>query len=162
MRAQWSDGRHGYSVLGMSHTILVLNGPNLNLLGEREPDLYGHETLADIMVMVQEYANGRGADIRAAQSNSEGALIDALHDSREWASGVVFNPGGYTHTSVALRDAISSIALPVVEAHLSNVYAREPFRHTSLLSGVCLGTVAGFGKHSYIVALEGLLRHLGN
>jgi 3-dehydroquinate dehydratase II len=145
----------------MSHMILVLNGPNLNLLGEREPDLYGHETLGDIMAMVQAYAIGRGADIRAAQSNSEGALIDALHDAREWASGVVFNPGGYTHTSVALRDAISSIALPVVEAHLSNVYAREPFRHTSLLSGVCLGTVAGFGQHSYVVALEGLLRHLG-
>ena len=94
------------------------------------------------------------------QSNSEGALVDALHNARSWADGVVFNPGAYTHTSIALRDAISSIELPVVETHLSNVHAREEFRHTSMLSAVCLGVVGGFGRHSYALALEGIIRHL--
>jgi 3-dehydroquinate dehydratase-2 len=98
--------------------------------------------------------------LRDAQSNSEGELIDALQDARTWADGVIFNPGAYTHTSVALRDAISACELPVVETHLSNVHAREEFRHASVLSAVCLGVVGGFGRHSYTVALEGLLRHL--
>ena len=143
----------------MARQILVLNGPNLNLLGTREPDVYGSATLADILGDLRTDFAER-ADLRDAQSNSEGELVDALHDARSWADGVVFNPGAYTHTSVALRDAISACELPVVETHLSNVHAREEFRHTSMLSAVCLGVVGGFGRHSYAVALDGLLRHL--
>ena len=145
----------------MAHSILVLNGPNLNLLGTREPEVYGTDTLDDIVAELATFAEANGAELRAVQSNNEGELIDALHDARDWAAGVVFNPGAFTHTSIALRDAISSIELPVVETHLSNVHAREEFRHHSYVSGVCLGVVAGFGKHSYRVALEGLLSHLG-
>lgn len=144
----------------MARQILVLNGPNLNLLGTREPDVYGAATLEDVLAELEGYAERRDALIRSFQSNGEGELVDALHDARGWADGVVFNPGGYTHTSVALRDAISAVELPVVETHLSNVHAREDFRHRSLLSAVCLGVVGGFGSHSYVVALEGLLRHL--
>lgn len=140
--------------------ILVLNGPNLNLLGEREPEVYGHSTLDDIVSDLVERAAGVGATIRHVQSNSEGALVDALHDARTEADGVVFNPGAYTHTSVALRDAISAIGIPVVETHLSNVHAREDFRQSSLLSAVCLGVIGGFGPHSYTLALDALLRHL--
>lgn len=144
----------------MDRRILVLNGPNLNLLGTREPEVYGSETLDDILADLRLTAADRGVELRTTQSNNEGNLIDALHDARTWADGVLFNPGAYTHTSVALRDAISAIELPVVELHLSNVHAREPFRHVSLLSGVCLGVVGGFGRHTYFVALDGLLRHL--
>ena len=144
----------------MAHQILVLNGPNLNLLGTREPTVYGSDTLADIVADLRELAAARGAELRDRQSNVEGELIDALHDARTWADGVIFNPGAFTHYSYALRDAISAVELPVVETHLSNVHAREPFRHTSVLSAVCLGVVAGFGRHSYAVALEALVRHL--
>lgn len=144
----------------MAHQILVLNGPNLNLLGTREPTVYGSDTLADIIADLRELAAARGAELRDVQSNVEGELINALHDARTWADGVVFNPGAFTHYSYALRDAISAVELPVVETHLSNVHAREPFRHTSVLSAVCLGVVAGFGRHSYAVALDALIRHL--
>ncbi|MEM7337020.1 MAG: type II 3-dehydroquinate dehydratase [Actinomycetota bacterium] len=144
----------------MAHHILVLNGPNLNLLGLREPDVYGSATLDDVVSLLSSDAAQRGASIKAVQSNHEGELIDALHDARGWASGVVFNPGGYTHTSVALRDSITAIEIPVVETHVSNVHAREAFRHTSMLAAVCLGVVAGFGPSSYRVALHGLLDHL--
>lgn len=145
----------------MAHKILVLNGPNLNLLGTREPDVYGTDTLDDIIADLRRQAMERDAEIRDLQSNSEGALVDALHDARAWASGVVFNPGAYTHTSVALRDAISAVELPVIETHLSNVHAREEFRHHSYLSAVCLGVVCGFGRDSYRIALDALLTHLG-
>ena len=137
--------------------ILILHGPNLNLLGTREPDVYGLMTLDDINNELIELGKELGAEIKCLQSNHEGALIDALHDARTWADGVVFNPGGYTHTSVALRDAISAIQIPVVEVHLSNVYAREEFRHTSMISAVCKGKISGFGWRSYLLGLRALV-----
>ncbi|MDP1778830.1 MAG: type II 3-dehydroquinate dehydratase [Anaerolineales bacterium] len=137
--------------------ILILHGPNLNLLGIREPEVYGSMTLDDINNKMIELGNELGAEIICLQSNHEGELIDALHDARAWAGGVVFNPGGYTHTSVALRDAISAIQIPVIEVHLSNVYAREEFRHISMISAVCKGKVVGFGWRSYELGLRGLI-----
>jgi 3-dehydroquinate dehydratase-2 len=137
--------------------ILILHGPNLNLLGTREPEVYGSLTLDDINQKMIALGKEMGAEVTCLQSNHEGALIDALHDARDWASGVVFNPGGYTHTSVALRDAVSAIQIPVIEAHLSNVYAREEFRHKSLISAVCKGKVTGFGWRSYELGLRGLV-----
>ena len=140
--------------------ILLLHGPNLNLLGTREPEVYGKLTLDDINARILEAGREHGVEVRAFQSNSEGALIDALQSARTWASGVVFNPGGYTHTSVALRDAVSAIGIPVIEVHLSNVYAREEFRHTSLLSPVCKGKITGFGWRSYWLGLLALVKWL--
>jgi len=137
--------------------ILILHGPNLNLLGTREPDVYGLMTLDDINNKLIELGKEFGAEVQCQQSNHEGALIDALHDARTWASGVVFNPGGYTHTSIALRDAISAIQIPVMEVHLSNVYAREEFRHVSMISAVCKGKIAGFGWRSYTLGLRALV-----
>ena len=137
--------------------ILILNGPNLNLLGKREPEVYGADTLADINLWLVEKANELGVTLKCLQSNHEGDLIDYIQQAVEWADGIVLNPGGYTHTSVALRDAVAAIPLPVVEVHLSNVYARESFRHTSLLSPVCVGKITGFGKMSYLLGLLALL-----
>lgn len=134
--------------------ILILHGPNLNLLGQREPQVYGTMTLEEINQRLIAEGQRLGIGVRCLQSNSEGALIDALQEARNWASGVIFNPGGYTHTSVALRDAVAAIGIPVIEVHLSNVYAREEFRHRSLLSAVCWGKILGLGWKSYWLALH--------
>lgn len=139
---------------------LLLNGPNLNLLGTREPEIYGTATLADIEASLAVLAEQFGDEVTAHQSNGEGALVDHLHNAAGWADGAIFNPGGYTHTSVVLRDAVSAVGFPVVEIHLSNPAAREDFRHTSLLSGVCLGTVAGFGAVGYEAAYRALRHHI--
>lgn len=145
----------------MTLKILLLNGPNLNLLGTREKSIYGADTLATITADLRSYAETKGVALRDFQSNSEGALIDAIHEARHWADGIIFNAGAYTHTSIALRDAIAGVALPVVEVHLSNVHAREEFRHHSMISAVCLGVIAGFGRDSYFLGLEALVRKLG-
>ena len=142
--------------------ILVINGPNLNLLGLREPEVYGHETLDDIVDELRSFASDRDVELSDFQSNSEGALVSAIHDARTTVDGIVLNPGAYTHYSIAIRDAIAGVSLPVVETHLSNVHAREAFRKESVITPVCVGVVAGFGRHSYFVALEALLRHLGH
>ena len=137
--------------------ILLLHGPNLNLLGSREPEIYGKMDLSEINKQVVDLGSKMGVEVSCMQSNHEGVLIDALHDARDWASGVIINPGGYTHTSVALRDAIAGIGIPVVEVHLSNVYAREEFRHKSLISAVCAGKISGFGWRSYLLGLHAIV-----
>jgi 3-dehydroquinate dehydratase-2 len=140
--------------------VLLLNGPNLNLLGTREPELYGTETLSDIEDRISGLLEASGDTVRAFQSNSEGSLVDALQESVGWADGAIFNPGGYTHTSVALRDAVTAVEYPVIEVHLSNPAAREVFRHISLIAPVALGSVTGFGAVGYEAALLALRSHV--
>ncbi len=130
------------------------------MLGTREPEIYGSETLPELVNAVRGYAADRDVELRDYQSNIEGELVTAIQEARLWADGILMNPGAYTHTSIAMRDAISGIDVPVVELHISNVHAREPFRHKSMLSGVCLGVIAGFGRDSYFLAIEALIRHL--
>jgi 3-dehydroquinate dehydratase-2 len=140
--------------------ILVLHGPNLNLLGEREPEVYGRTTLAEIDGRLQKLGAASGVAVECFQSNHEGALIDRIHAARRDCDGIVINPGGLSHTSVSLRDALAAFARPVIEVHLSNVHAREPFRRRSLVSGVATGSISGLGAHGYELALQALVARL--
>ncbi|SBS30288.1 3-dehydroquinate dehydratase [Marinomonas spartinae] len=146
-------------------TIMVLNGPNLNLLGSREPAQYGYETLTDVEVMCRDAASALGHDIDFRQSNHEGILIDYIHEAGRRIKegemlGVVFNPGAYTHTSIALHDAIKGAEVPVIEVHISNVHAREAFRHHSYISSVAAGIVVGMGVQGYVLGIQGLVHKM--
>ncbi len=145
---------------GSPKRVLVLNGPNLNLLGTREPDVYGSTTLDDIALELADLGSDLGASVEFRQSNQEGQLIDWLHEARDSFDGVIMNPGGLTHTSVSLRDGIAAAALPTIEVHISNTAARESFRHQSVTAAVCIGSVIGFGKNSYALGLRALIDYL--
>lgn len=136
---------------------LILHGPNLNLLGEREPEVYGTWTLAEINQALNEFAWKNDAQLRILQSNHEGVLIDAIQEARIWSNGIVINPGAFTHYSYAIRDAIAAARVPVVEVHLSNVHAREEFRRQSVIAPVCIGQISGFGHQSYLLGLQALI-----
>ena len=142
--------------------ILLINGPNLNLLGARQPEIYGTQTLADIEAAVRERAAQLGAEVRCFQSNHEGALIDFLQAEVEEADGVVINAGAFGHYSIALRDALVAARLPVIDVHISNVYAREPFRHHSVIAGIATGQVTGLGWRGYVTAVEALIHNLND
>ena len=142
--------------------ILLINGANLNMLGTREPEKYGSTTLKDIESMVAQIGNELGVQVDAWQSNHEGEIVDKIQSAKGVYDGILINAGGYTHTSVVIRDAIASVQIPTVEIHMTNIHAREEFRHTSLLSGVCIAQVVGFKELSYTLALEGLVNYLKN
>ncbi|MEO1638334.1 MAG: type II 3-dehydroquinate dehydratase [Pseudomonadota bacterium] len=146
----------------MTRKLLILNGPNLNLLGTRQPEVYGPTTLADIEAMCMAHAEALGITVTFAQSNHEGVLIDHLHAARDTCAGVILNAGAFTHTSVALMDAISSIQVPVIELHLSNIHAREAFRHKSYIAPVAVGQICGFGAAGYPLAMDAMIRYLGD
>lgn len=141
----------------MNRRILVLHGPNLNLLGTRDPATYGTTTLAEIDAELAKRAKARGATVRCVQTNLEGELVDLIQQARGTADAIVINPGGYTHTSVAIRDAIEAVGLPAIEVHLSNIHAREPFRHESITAAKCIGQITGFGPQSYYLGLDAAL-----
>ena len=140
--------------------IIVLNGPNLNLLGLREPEIYGSTNLSVIGKSLESLAASLDAKVHCFQSNHEGALVDAIHDARECFQGIIINAGAYTHTSIAIRDAISAVQLPTVEVHLSNIYTRENFRHHSYIAPVAIGQISGFGEDSYCLGLQALISYL--
>ena len=142
-------------------SVLILNGPNLNLLGTRQPDVYGATTLQDVETLCRDAAQSLNLGLEFLQSNHEGFLVDQIHAAKGSHDGIVLNAGAYTHTSIALMDAISSVDLPVIELHLSNIHARESFRHTSYISKVALGLISGFGAKGYVLALEAMSDHFG-
>lgn len=139
-----------------ARTLLLLNGPNLNLLGTREPEIYGRETLEDVQLLAQSTAKELGFELKALQSNHEGVLLDAIHEARTTAAGIIINPGAFTHTSIALADAISGVSLPTIEVHISNVHRREEFRHHSFISPVAASIIIGAGINGYKLAVEQL------
>ena len=143
--------------------ILVLHGPNLHLLGRRQPEIYGHQTLQNINIALDQFVASSPHDVvlKILQSNHEGELVSIIGDHMDWADGILINPAAYTHTSIAIRDALSTVGVPVIEIHLSNIYAREEFRHHSYISGIAAGVVSGFGAYSYILALEAMIHILG-
>ena len=141
--------------------LLLINGANLNMLGQREPEKYGNTSLADIENSVIQRGKELGAEVEAWQSNHEGEIVDKIQSCKGVYDGILINAGGYTHTSVVIRDAIASVQIPAVEIHMTNIHAREEFRHTSLISGVCVAQVVGFKENSYLLALEGLVKYLG-
>ncbi|MFZ5353569.1 MAG: type II 3-dehydroquinate dehydratase [Bacillota bacterium] len=142
--------------------IMVINGPNLNMLGIRNKSIYGSMSLKDICEAVNTEAQKHGIEVEHYQSNSEGELIDKIHSAFGSCDGIIINPGAYSHYSIAIRDAVESVSLPCVEVHLSNIYAREEFRRHSVISSVCMGQICGFGHYGYILALHALLKHLDN
>jgi 3-dehydroquinate dehydratase-2 len=146
----------------MTISILILNGPNLNLLGTRQPEVYGATTLADVEAMCAERATALGIEIECRQSNHEGTLVDWIHEAKGRHQGIVINAGAYTHTSIALHDAIASVELPVAEIHISNIHKREEFRHHSYISKVSVGMICGFGPYGYLMGLDALVHHLSS
>lgn len=143
-------------------SVLILNGPNLNLLGTRQPEVYGKTTLADIESSCNSHGQAIGMSVTFAQSNHEGVLVDHIHAARGAQDGIILNAGAYTHTSIALMDAIASAELPTIELHLSNVHARETFRHHSFIVTVCVGLICGFGAHGYVLAMDAMKDHLSS
>ena len=140
--------------------ILLIHGPNLQLLGKRQPEIYGSQTLEDINLHLSEIALQRGVELKTFQSNHEGEIVSCIGDHIDWADGVLINPAAYTHTSVAIQDALSAVNLPVIEIHLSNIYARESFRHHSYISAIAIGVIGGFGAYSYDLALDAMIHIL--
>ena len=141
--------------------ILLIHGPNLDRLGEREVEIYGRRTLSQINKMIKERARKLGCEVRIKQSNNEGEIVSFIGQSRDWADALIINPAAYSHTSLAIRDAISAIGIPAVEVHLSNIFKRESFRQKSFMAGVCVGQITGFGPQSYLLALEAVMNILG-
>tara|TARA_B100000214_G_scaffold260142_1_gene192025 strand:+ start:49 stop:489 length:441 start_codon:yes stop_codon:yes gene_type:complete len=146
----------------MKKIIYILNGPNLNLLGEREPEIYGSESIDDIQKLTEQYAKSKNTDIIFKQTNHEGELIEMIHDARKKSDGLIINPAGYTHTSVAIYDALLSLEIPIIEVHISNIYKREKFRHSSYVSMAANSVISGFGIDGYIFALESMLKNIKN
>lgn len=142
--------------------ILVIHGPNLNLLGRREPEIYGRESLEEINEMLRRKAEELGVELRIIQSNHEGEIVTAIGEAMDWADGIIINPAAYTHTSVAIRDALAAAGLPAIEVHISNIFKREPFRHHSYISPVVDGVITGLGGYGYVLALEALVRRLSD
>ena len=143
-------------------SLLILNGPNLNLLGQRQPEIYGHMTLADVHELCDNKAKILGIDIEFEQTNHEGRMVDLIQVSKKTHDGIILNAGAYTHTSIALFDALTSVEMPAIELHLSNVFSREAFRHHSYISNAAIGVICGFGAHGYLLAIDAMLAHVEN
>lgn len=142
-------------------SILIMNGPNLNLLGTRQPEVYGRTTLSDVEDQCRQHAEKIGVSVSFFQSNHEGALVEAIHSAKNSQDGIILNAGAYTHTSIALLDALASVEIPAIELHLSNVHAREEFRHKSYIASIVVGLICGFGPHGYVLAMDAMKNHLG-